>query len=195
MFTLIENGEVYGPEPLGLASVLLVDSTILKIGDVDRVALDRLGLPVEVIDASRCIVTPGIIDPHQHLLGGSGEEGSSSQNPEISAGEIVSAGITTVVGCLEPGQLTLSSDAGQTSPANLLEQIRRCKEHGCIELPQLLALVTKNTATVLKLESKGELAAGKDADVLVLEVESLALKEVIAGGKRLFRGRVGEEGY
>jgi beta-aspartyl-dipeptidase (metallo-type) len=356
MFTLIENGEVYGPEPLGLASVLLSDGTIIKIGDVDRAALDKLDLPVDVIDASGCIVTPGIIDPHQHLLGGSGEEGFSSQTPEISAGEIISAGITTVVGCLgvdttmktmpgllarakalkeeglsafiwsggynvppttitssirddimfieevigageiaisderssdptvqelarlvndayvggmlsrkagvthfhvgeaesrlkllhqllddyhtppqciyashvernkkllrdaiqltrsgcfvdfdtagedlteyicfyfkndaEPGQLTLSSDAGLTSPANLLEQIRRCKEHGCIELQQLLALVTKNTATVLKLENKGELAAGKDADVLVLEVESLALKEVIVGGKRLFR--------
>ena len=357
MFTLIENGEVYGPEPLGLASVLLSDGTILKIGDVDRAVLDKLDLPVDVIDASGCIVTPGIIDPHQHLLGGSGEEGFSSQTPEISAGEIVSAGITTAVGCLgvdttmktmagllarakalkeeglsayiwsggynvppttitssirddimfieevigageiaisderstdptvqelarlvndayvggmlsrkagvthfhvgeaesrlkllhqllddfhtppqciyashvernkkllrdaiqltrsgcfvdfdtagdedlaeyicfyfkndaEPGQLTLSSDAGLTSPGNLLEQIRRCKERGCVELQQLLALVTKNTATVLKLDNKGELAAGKDADVLVLEVESLELKEVIAGGKRLFR--------
>ena len=88
MFTLIQNGEVYGPEPLGLAFVLLSDGTILKIGDVDRWALDKLGLPVEVIDASGCIVTPGIIDPHQHLLGGSGEEGFSSQTPEISIGEI-----------------------------------------------------------------------------------------------------------
>jgi beta-aspartyl-dipeptidase (metallo-type) len=357
MFTLIENGEVYGPEPLGLVTVLLADRTIIKIGDVDRAALDKLDLPVDVIDASGCIVTPGIIDPHQHLLGGSGEEGFSSQTPEISAGEIISAGITTVVGCLgvdttmktmpgllarakalkeeglsayvwsggynvppttitnsirddimfieevigageiaisderstdptpqelarlvndayvggmlsrkagvthfhvgevesrlkllhqllddfhtppqciyashvernkkllrdaiqltrsgcfvdfdtagdeelaeyicfyfkndaEPGQLTLSSDAGLTSPANLLEQIRLCKERGCIELQQLLALVTKNTATVLKLDNKGELAVGKDADVLVLEAESLALKEVIAGGKRHFR--------
>jgi len=356
MFTLIENGEVYGPEPLGIAAVLLAESTILKIGDVNRAALDKLELPVEVIDASGCIVTPGIIDPHQHLLGGSGEEGFSSQTPEVSAGEIISAGITTVVGCLgvdttmktmagllarakalkeeglsayvwsggynvppttitssirddimfieevigageiaisderstdptvqelarlvndayvggmlsrkagvthfhvgeaesrlkllhqllddyhtppqciyashvernkkllrdaiqltrsgcfvdfdtagedlaeyicfyfkndaEPGQLTLSSDAGLTSPGNLLEQIRRCKQQGCVELQQLLALVTKNTATVLRLGNKGELAAGKDADVLVLEVESLALKEVIAGGKRLFR--------
>jgi imidazolonepropionase-like amidohydrolase len=39
----------------------------------------------------------------------------------------------------------------------------------------------------LKLENKGQLAAGKAADVLVLEAESLELKEVIASGKRLYR--------
>lgn len=357
MFIVIENGEVYGPEPLGRVSVLLNGGTILKIGEVDASAIEKSGLPIEVIDASGCIVTPGFIDPHQHLLGGSGEDGFSSQTPEISVSEIISAGITTVVGCLgvdttmktmpgllarakalkeeglsafiwsggynvppttitdsirndimfieevigageiaisdarstdptaqelarlvndayvggmlskkagvthfhvgdtesrlkllhqliddfhtppqciyashvernkkllrdaiqltrsgcfvdfdtageedlteyicfyfkndaEPGQLTLSSDAGVTSPSNLLEEIRRCAQGGCVELPQLLSLVTKNTATVLKLENKGHLAPGKAADVLVLEAESLELKEVIAGGKRLYR--------
>ncbi|MEN3328677.1 MAG: hypothetical protein V7638_3484 [Acidobacteriota bacterium] len=356
MFTLIEQGEVYAPECLGKTSVLLNGGTILKIGEIDASTVEQLGLPLDVIDASGCVVTPGLIDPHQHLLGGSGEEGFSSQTPEINVSEIVSAGITTVVGCLgvdttmktmagllarakalkeeglsafiwtggynvppttitssirndimfidevigageiaisdarstdptpqelarlvndayvggllskkagvshfhvgetesrlkllhqlidefhtppqciyashvernkklmrdaitltrsgcfidldtagedvseyicfyldndaDPEQLTLSSDAGQTSPANLLDQIRSARERGCVEFPRLLALVTKNTANVLKLHDKGELAAGKAADVLVLDADSFELKEVIAGGKRVVR--------
>jgi beta-aspartyl-dipeptidase (metallo-type) len=37
-----------------------------------------------VIDATGCVLTPGIVDPHQHLLGGSGEKGFSSQTPSSS---------------------------------------------------------------------------------------------------------------
>ena len=45
-------------------------------------------------------IAPGLVDPHEHLLGGSGEEGFSSQTPEIFLREIATAGVTTVVGCL-----------------------------------------------------------------------------------------------
>src|SRR3982751_1540394 len=100
MLTLIENGDVYSPTPLGSVSVLLSKGSILKVGHLDRPSLLSSGLEIEVIDASGCFVFPGFIDPHEHLLGGSGEEGFSSQTPEITASEIASAGITTVVGCL-----------------------------------------------------------------------------------------------
>lgn len=98
MLTLIENGEIYAPESLGTGSVLLIESQILKVGDIDRRAVKSLGIDYEVINARNCLITPGFIDPHEHLLGGSGEDGFSTQTPEISATEIISAGITTVVG-------------------------------------------------------------------------------------------------
>ncbi|HEY7184067.1 MAG TPA: amidohydrolase family protein [Blastocatellia bacterium] len=98
--TLIENGFVYSPEPRGVQSVLLAGGRIEKIGEVDRRALESAGLDLEVVDAGDCFVAPGMIDPHQHLLGGSGEEGFSSQTPEIFLREIAVAGVTTVVGCL-----------------------------------------------------------------------------------------------
>src|SRR5919107_148259 len=98
--TLIEGGELYAPEPLGVGSVLLVGSSIAKVGRVDQRALAALDLDFEVIDGRGCVVTPGLIDSHEHLLGGSGESGFASQTPEISLSEIVSAGITSVVGCL-----------------------------------------------------------------------------------------------
>ena len=100
MLTLIENGEVFSPKAVGKASVLLAGAKILKIGSVDRENAKRLDEELVVIDAAGCCVAPGLIDPHQHLLGGSGESGFSSQTPELSAGEIAKAGITTVVGCL-----------------------------------------------------------------------------------------------
>lgn len=100
MLTLIENGEIYAPAPLGQRDVLILNDRIAKIGELDARALSLLGLELDVIDASGCIVTPGLIDPHQHLLGGSGERGFSTQTPEIYASELALAGITTVVGCL-----------------------------------------------------------------------------------------------
>src|SRR5918994_5397204 len=100
MLTLIQNGEVYDPRPLGQASILLVDGKIGRVGNIDHSAVEALGLELAVIDAEGCLVVPGLIDPHEHLLGGSGEKGFSTQSPEISFSEIVTAGITTVVGCL-----------------------------------------------------------------------------------------------
>ena len=123
MLTLIENGDVYAPEHLGEQSILLVDGKIGIVGEVDRRAVEAMGLDVDVIDASGCLVCPGFIDPHEHLLGGSGEEGFASQSPEIHLSEIVRAGITTVVG-------TLGVDTTMKTMAGLLAKAKALKEEG-----------------------------------------------------------------
>jgi beta-aspartyl-dipeptidase (metallo-type) len=51
-------------------------------------------------------------------------------------------------------------------------------------LDLVLPLVTTNPARMLKLAGKGRIAAGCDADVLVLE-RGLAIREVIARGQRM----------
>ncbi len=59
-------------------------------------------------------------------------------------------------------------------------------------LEKVLALVTANTAKVLKLAGKGRLAPGRDADLLVLRKDSLEVVEVIARGRRLVKqGKLG----
>jgi beta-aspartyl-dipeptidase (metallo-type) len=93
------------------------------VGDVDRRALDALGVEHEVIDATGCVVTPGIVDPHQHLLGGSGEKGFSSQTPEFFLSEIVRWGITTVVG-------TLGVDTTMKTLPGLLAKVKALREEG-----------------------------------------------------------------
>ncbi len=120
MFTLIENGEVFTPEPLGRTSVLLTDGKIAKVGKIDRRAVEAVGVETEVIDAEGCIVAPGLIDPHVHLLGGSGEGNFNLQSPEFFIGEIVRFGITTVVGTLGV-DTTMKTMAGLLAKAKALE--------------------------------------------------------------------------
>ncbi len=121
MHTLIENGEVYAPRPLGRRSVLLAEATIAAVGRVNRHALESLGVEHEIVDAEGCLVTPGWIDPHVHLLGGSGEEGFSTQTPEFFVNEIVRYGFTTVVGCLGV-DTTMKTMPGLLAKAKALEE-------------------------------------------------------------------------
>jgi beta-aspartyl-dipeptidase (metallo-type) len=114
---------VYAPEPLGQRSILLTDGKIGKVGSVDRAAVEALGLEHEIIDATGCIVAPGLIDPHMHLLGGSGESGFSTQTPEFFVGEIVRFGITTVVG-------VLGVDTTMKTMAGLLAKVKALREDG-----------------------------------------------------------------
>lgn len=100
MFTLVTGGEVYGPEALGKVDLLLAGGKIVRVGEVDKAAIEATGLGLEVVDASGCYVLPGFIDPHQHIAGAGGEKGPQSRMPEIEFEDIVGAGITTVVGIL-----------------------------------------------------------------------------------------------
>src|SRR5918912_4134002 len=81
MLTLIEHGDVYGPEPAGVQSLLLCGETIVKIGSINAAVLASLDVPCAIIDANGCFVTPGFIDPHQHLIGAAGEHGFFSRMP------------------------------------------------------------------------------------------------------------------
>ena len=93
---LIRGAEVYAPEPLGRKDVLIGFGKILKIGG--RLPDEYGGLEVETLDAEGCILTPGFVDQHVHVMGAGGEAGFYSRTPEMQVSAIVSHGITTVVG-------------------------------------------------------------------------------------------------
>jgi beta-aspartyl-dipeptidase (metallo-type) len=352
----ISGGEVYAPAPLGPASMVVLNGTVAAIGDLDLPRGEMFGLPIDTLDASDASVVPGLIDPHVHLIGGSGEQGYSTWTPEIFLTELITAGVTTVVGCLgvdttmknmatlvgkakglcgegitayvysggynvppatvlgsvrrdmifinevigageiaisdrrgsqrTPGelaqvvadayvgglltgkagvthfhvgdgrdrmaplrqlleayevspaslyashvertrellleaaaisrhgvfvdidtvegdltesldtfsraggdlqQLTVSSDASITSPRRRLDQFRQCARTADWPLDRLLPLITLNPATALKLPRKGRLEVGADADILVLQRDTLELRHVVAGGRVLMR--------
>ena len=123
MFILIENGELYAPERKGQTSLLIANDRIERIGDIDRRGLDALGVEYAVIDAGGCVVVPGFVDVHEHLLGGSGEGSLALQTPMLFPREIVRAGITTVVG-------TLGVDTTMKTMSGLLARVKALHEEG-----------------------------------------------------------------
>jgi beta-aspartyl-dipeptidase (metallo-type) len=185
--TLIENAEIYAPQPLGRTSVLLLYDRVAHIGDCDV----RLPFPIERIDASGCIVTPGLIDPHEHLTGGSGERGFRSQTPEISLSEIISAGITTVVGCLGVDTTT------KTMPA-LLAKARGLNEEGITahiwtggyDAQPLLRSIREDILFLPEVIGSGEIALSDHRSLqAAIEAYARLVKETHIGG--MLSGKAG----
>jgi beta-aspartyl-dipeptidase (metallo-type) len=98
MLTLIRHGEVFGPEPLGPRDILLAGTTVAGLAPAGKIHAE--GLDCLTVDATGKSVFPGLVDPHVHILGGGGEGGPATRAPEIRIEDIVSSGVTTVVGCL-----------------------------------------------------------------------------------------------
>lgn len=124
MITVFENADLYTPKKVGFVDVVFDGDYTIKVGDVDKKVLLKSGLDVEVINLDGKILIPGIIDPHVHLLGGSGETGGfSSQTPEVTLTELTLAGTTTVVG-------TLGADTNMKTMAGLLAKAKGLNEEG-----------------------------------------------------------------
>ncbi|MHA6250757.1 beta-aspartyl-peptidase [Oceanobacillus sp. CAU 1775] len=119
----MKHGEVYAPEYLGQQSVLIIGDKIAKIGSLNEEKLLNAGLDIEVIDAENAIITPGVIDPHVHLIGGGGEGGFATRTPEIQLSNIIKSGITPVVGCL-------GTDGTTRHMTSLLAKARGLEEEG-----------------------------------------------------------------
>jgi beta-aspartyl-dipeptidase (metallo-type) len=84
-------------------------------------------------------------------------------------------------------KLSVSSDMDSSTPEIFYGQLcGLVVEHG-FSLDMVLPLFTSNTARTLKLEKKGRVAAGHDADVVLLGQPDLDVRCVIAGGQILFR--------
>jgi beta-aspartyl-dipeptidase (metallo-type) len=86
-----------------------------------------------------------------------------------------------------PEKLTFSTDCSITSPSHLHEQFCASVLEHKFPLEQILALITANTASVLKLKETGTIEAGKAADILLLRKKDLEIKDVFANGQRLFK--------
>ncbi|MFZ6051828.1 beta-aspartyl-peptidase [Halocola ammonii] len=93
---LIKNATVYAPEKLGKKDLLLGGGKILSVED----KIESHSSFDEVWDAEGKVVTPGLIDQHQHIIGAGGKRGFSSITPEVMISDLMACGTTTVVGLL-----------------------------------------------------------------------------------------------
>lgn len=106
--TLLQNAEVFAPERLGVTDVLVAGRSVVALGQ----NLSVSGLPdVTTVDLTGRTLVPGLIDGHLHHIGGCGLAGYSSRAPELWAGELALAGITTSVATPGIETLTKNMDA------------------------------------------------------------------------------------
>ncbi len=117
MLKLLKGAECFAPAYLGKKDLLISFGTICLIEDSIP---GNLVSGMEVFDLKGSIICPAFIDQHVHITGGGGEEGPASRIPEIGLEDIVSAGVTTVVGILGTDGITRSV-AGLMAKAMALE--------------------------------------------------------------------------
>lgn len=117
MFKLLKNGHCFMPEDAGKKDILVAYGTICKISE--QINAENLW-DLEILDCEGKIVCPGFIDQHVHILGGGGEEGPESRIPELMLGDIISAGVSTLVGVLGVDDITRNI-AGLLTKARAIE--------------------------------------------------------------------------
>ena len=62
--------------------------------------------PVEVVDGKGKLAIPGLVDTHQHFIGGGGEGGYQTRTPELTLTQQTLNGVTTALGLLGTDSLS-----------------------------------------------------------------------------------------
>lgn len=101
---LIQDVELYAPQPAGRCDLLLGGGRVLACAH----GLNVGALAVERIDGRGLIAAPGLVDSLVHVSGGGGEGGFATRTSPLLAHEALAAGVTTVVGALGTDDVTRS---------------------------------------------------------------------------------------
>ncbi|MHA1984203.1 MAG: hypothetical protein ACW967_07600 [Candidatus Hodarchaeales archaeon] len=95
---ILKNSEIFSPKSLGKKDILIGGGKILAIKD--DFSDINLKNECQIIDVEGKSIIPGLVDLHEHLIGGGGENGPVSRSPGARSFDLIESGVTTVVGVL-----------------------------------------------------------------------------------------------
>ena len=92
-----------------------------------------------------------------------------------------------------PGSVILSDSESNSLAGNnfyltlkvLYQEVKDAVQQEGIEISTALRVITQNPAAILKLQQKGKVEAGKDADLVLLNKADLSIQSVMALGKMM----------
>ncbi len=182
-FKLLHGAKIFAPEVMGQKDILVAGEKIAAIGD-------RLEAPAgyacEVVDLTGCVLMPGFIDSHVHLIGGGGEGGYATRTPEIVLSRVTSAGVTTVAGLL-------GTDGTTRHVASLLAKARGLEAEGIttyiytgayeLPTPTITGSVRSDIILIDKVIGAGEIAMAdhRSAQPSCAEYRKLAAEARVGG--------------
>lgn len=181
---LFKNAHLLAPMDLGQQDLLIAGGQIAAIGK--DLLIGQHNLPIEVIDASDCYLTPGFVDSLVHFIGGGGEGGFASRTPEMQLTDATLAGVTTAIG-------VLGTDATTRTLTNLLakahaletEGISTYCHTGSYQVPcrTLMGSVTDDLILVDKFIGVGEIAISdhRSSQPTLTELRKVAAEARVGG--------------
>ena len=141
------------------------------------------------------------------LAGGFVDFTTSTVPAFVEAGEIKpSEGLRRMLDAgVDPGHITFTSDGQGSLPdfdangriqgvgvgrvTSLFPEVRDAVLRENIPLATALRVITSNPARIFKLQGKGQLAPGMDADIVLLDPRDLTIHTMIAKGRVLMKAR------
>ena len=182
---LLTNGRVFINGIFDKKPILICHGKILNFQNVTESC--RKELHIEVVDCSDKYIIPGLIDPHLHLAGGSGEQGGfASQSNRILVSECIEGGITTAVGTIGVDTTTITMRALMASVKALNESgISAYAYTGGYDMPPktLLNSVRDDIVFVSEIIGVGEIAIAdrRAAEPSVQELAKVCVDAYVAG--------------
>ncbi|HEY3354257.1 MAG TPA: beta-aspartyl-peptidase [Polyangia bacterium] len=188
---LLTDGEVYAPEPLGRADLLVAGGRVVALAP--HLDPPPRSWEVEVHDLRGARVVPGLVDGHVHVTGGGGEAGPATRVAPLAAAALAGAGVTTVVG-------VLGTDGTTRTMRDLLAQTYALREQGLsafcmtggyeVPPPTLTGNVRDDIVFLEPVVAIGEVAVSdhRSSQPTVAELARLAAHAHVAG---LISGKAG----